>query len=153
MAGVAQLKTGFILAALLIGLTNVEARVGDTAQQVDERYGKPKRETQQAGGNFSREYGYQGYRVVAAFRHGVCYAESYRKIPPVAFLPAEISALLSANAGGGKWKQTLNVGSGPSALLFYQGSDNRTAIYDPSRHTLHFSKVMAVIEKTVEVKR
>ena len=153
-----RLKTLGIVAALTISLTNAHARPGETAPEIETRYGKPKLE-KQSHGNISREYSYRGYRVSVLFQNGVCRTETYQKSPPTAFLDAEVSALLRANAGGGKWERVPIV-TGPAAIwpsartqwmpgVFYRGLDKRIAFHDTARHMLHISVEKDVFQKTI----
>lgn len=134
----------------MISVTSAQARVGETVPQVEARYGKPmKRERRETYG-FSREYSYQGFRVLVGFREGVSFAESYRKIPPAPFLDAEISALLKQHGDGGKWERLpLSTGAHP-AVVIYRTPDGRAAIHDTVRHTLQLSKEMARVQQTIE---
>ena len=74
-----RLKTLGIIAALTISLTNAHARPGETAQEMEARFGKPRLE-KQSHGNISREYSYHGYRVSVLFQNGVCRTETYQKV-------------------------------------------------------------------------
>ncbi len=85
--------------------------------------------------------------MLVLFQNGICLAESYKKSPPTAFLESEVSALLRANAGGGKWER-IPIGTGP-VLVLYRGPDKRVAIHDTVRHTLQFSKEEFVIQRTI----
>lgn len=78
--------------------------------------------------------------MLARFENGVCRTESYQKKSPMPLLDADVSALLRANAGGGKWQKLPNATGRRPVLVLYRGSDNRVAVHDTVRHTLHFSK-------------
>ena len=144
------MKTASILAAVAITLTKAHARVGETAQEIETRYGKPTGETKRWGGDPRREYTYRGYRVLVSFHKDVCRAESYRKIPPSPFLESEVTALLREHAAGSKWERMpIPANARPGALVLYHTPDNRFAIHDTVRHTLQFSKEVFAVETTV----
>jgi hypothetical protein len=141
------LKIASIVAVLTITLATAQARVGETAHEIETRYGKPAKEKRQRAGIISREYRHGGFRVVVGLRDGICYAERYQKIPPTPFRESEISALLREHSGGGKWEQIK--ADNLSAIVIYRGSESRAAIHDTLRHTLDFSKEQFVMQKTM----
>ena len=69
--------------------------------------------------------------LVSFWRNGVCFAESYRKVPPTPFSESELSALLKEDAAGAKWQRLPYPVAGRAALVLYSTRDNRFALVRP----------------------
>ena len=123
-----------ITAALLA--SSAFARIGETEQQIEARYGKSKA-TSRSNGVVSRAYSYRGFSVMASFENGVCRGERYQKTPvPLPLLDADIGALLGVNAGGGKWHQVPDSSADRLVLIIYRGANGRLAMHNSVENTL-----------------
>lgn len=83
------------------------ARIGETAAELDARYGKPVRTF---SGSFpaaefeKRSYESAGISVEAYMWQGKCHRENYSHTSVSPLTPVEVDALMAANAGGRVWK-------------------------------------------------
>lgn len=102
--------------ALLATFSPALARLGETEGQSQLRYGQARDDL--AGPNdqpllpgaLERMYGYQGWRVRAAFVGGVCVRIEYVHLPEDGLLPrqiadAELAAILEAEKGKFSWRE------------------------------------------------
>ncbi len=86
-----------IVSYIFLALVSVaSARLGENLEQLTARYGKPVSHDGD-GTIFSKA----GYRVIAMLFKGKCGALTFSKSDGAEMKPIEISALLSANDGGG----------------------------------------------------
>ena len=109
------------------------ARIGETTEQIDQRYGQPL-ETTRSNGE-SRRYSFRGFNVLVCFERGISQCEVYRKKDNSGMTEAEIQGLLQANAGNSEWldEPEENIND-----YVYWSKDKRTrvAIYTLATHGL-----------------
>src|SRR5450755_2885940 len=97
------MKTKLSLLILALGVSaSAFARIGETTNQVDKRYGAPL-ETTKNGGE-SRRYSFGGFTVLVSFERGISQCEVYQKKDTSRMMEGEIRGLLGANAGGSAWR-------------------------------------------------
>ncbi|MBI4026402.1 MAG: hypothetical protein HY360_15560 [Verrucomicrobia bacterium] len=83
----------------------VEARLGETEEQIAIRYGKPvKTLASTKPVTAARFYRKSGYLILVRFMDGKSCYESFKKEPKNDFSAVEIDTLLKANAGTSSWK-------------------------------------------------
>jgi hypothetical protein len=126
------MKTLLLLIALMFS-ASAFARIGETAKQIDKRYGQSL-ETIRKNGE-SRRYSFRGFTVLVSFERGISQCEVYQKNDNSRMTEAEIQGLLQANAGSSEW------GSEPEENIgnyIYWSRDRRTrvAIYTLATHYL-----------------
>ena len=102
--------TAFLMSSLVS-----QARLGETEGQSQARYGQPREDLSAATdkpllpGAPEKCYEYQGWRVRAAFAGGACQVIEYARIPengiPKQIGEAEVTAILDAEKGKGRWKE------------------------------------------------
>lgn len=110
------MKALLIPLALLAVFSTALARLGETEGQSQQRYGQARDDL--AGPNdqpllrgaIERTYGYEGWRVRAAFVDGVCVRIEYVHLPEDGLLPkqiteAEMAAILDAEKGKFSWRE------------------------------------------------
>jgi hypothetical protein len=93
----------------------VHARLGETEGQSQARYGQPRdgllgsADKELMPGSVEKAFGYQGWRVRAAFVNGTCVRIEYAHLPennvPKQIAEQEISAILEAEKGTFSWKE------------------------------------------------
>ncbi len=84
---------------------SVEARLGDTATKVEERYGKPVEIYRDVKGRIGHVHRSDGWIVLVHYIDGVSQSEVYAKEGDAELSDSELQAKLSANASGGKWEE------------------------------------------------
>lgn len=91
-------------AALLMLSASTEARLGETPDQIEARYGKPKMTDKTADPRlvYSR-YESRGFVIDVGFLDGKSQAEIFKKPPGEQIHDSEVAALLQANSFGHKW--------------------------------------------------
>ena len=111
-----------VLTTWLASSLSVAARVGETKDQIEKRYGQPtetlKRDPKEPQKETLR-YSFQGYVVEVGYEAGVCVYESYQHEPSTEqkystdllvkmsrdpLSAKEIQFFLEANAGGSTWR-------------------------------------------------
>jgi hypothetical protein len=128
------MKTRLLLVILALGVSaSAFARIGETAEQVDKRYGAPLETTKNNGE--SRRYSFRGFTVVVYFERGISQCEVYQKKDNSRMTEAEIRGLLGANAGGSPWLGDADEGTD---AYIYRSKDKRSriAIYSLLGHDL-----------------
>lgn len=114
----------FTTSALVLALSPLsEARLGETEAQAQARYGPLRDDLSSAGdkpliaGAVEKCYEYQGWRVRAAYAGGTCMVIEYAHIPengvPKPITDAEVTAILEAEKGKGRWKEERDPAPGP----------------------------------------
>lgn len=122
----------FLFLALVFS-TSASARLGETAEQSDKRYGRPS-ETIRNNGE-SRRYEFRGFTVLLSFEGGISQCEVYQKKDNSRMTEAEIQGLLQENIGRSEWRdepeENMNT-------YVYWSRDKRTrvAIYTLATHRL-----------------
>lgn len=128
------MKTILFLLILVLGVSaSAFARIGETTEQVDRRYGAPLETTKDKGE--SRRYSFRGFTVLVNFERGISQCEVYQKKDISRMTEAEIKGLLGANAGGSAWRDDADEGSD---TYIYRSKDGRSriAIYNLRGHDL-----------------
>jgi hypothetical protein len=91
------------LAALLLIVPALHARIGETPEQTDARYGPPNGELPaQSDRETIRHYFIAGFEIAVSFVDGKSAQEKFYKL---IFSKEEIQTILDANKGAGKWHE------------------------------------------------
>lgn len=90
-------------ATLLLATSNVFARIGETEEQIEKRYGKPVRTLSQPNEPLERLYVFAGMNVIVTFINNVSQREFYSKKDKSTLSDTEIEVLLAANSAGSEW--------------------------------------------------
>ena len=135
------MKMFLLLLVPLIFNTSAFARVGETTEQVDKRYGRPL-ETTRSNGE-SRRYSFRGFTIVVGFERGISECELYLKSDSSRMLQTEIQGLLQANTGSSPWREEPEENTNN---YIYWSKDKRTriAIYTLATHTLMITSKAAL---------
>jgi hypothetical protein len=97
------MKTALLIFSLAAGLClHAQARLGETINQTEARYGKPVR-TFTDEGFPAMEFSFGGMKVTVDFLDGKSGQEQFAKPDEGAFSDHEIALILQANAGGKDW--------------------------------------------------
>lgn len=128
------MKTRLFLVILALGVSaSAFARIGETAEQVDKRYGAPLETTKNNGE--SRRYSFRGFTVVVNFERGISQCEVYQRKDNSRMTETEIRGLLEANASVSPWQGDADEGVD---FYVYRSKDKRSriAIYSLFGHDL-----------------
>jgi hypothetical protein len=130
------MRTKLFLLILALGVNasaSAFARIGETIEQVDKRYGAPLETTKKNGE--SRRYSFGGFTILVNFERGISQCEVYQKKDVSRMTEAEIRGLLEANAGVSPWQGDADEGSD---TYIYRSKDGRSriAIYNLPGHDL-----------------
>ena len=82
-------------------VTPVFARIGETIEQLDKRYGKPVGNGREIVE--TRRYLFKGFTIVVGLENGISQCEVYRKDPDSRMSESELYTLMVANAGKSPW--------------------------------------------------
>lgn len=133
-----------LVAALSLAVREAAARLGETVEQCNQRYGPPRASSSLSpilAGAPNRQYNYQGWRISAAFLRGQAAKLRYSKLNSGKIEEDEFQAILRGNAGGGSWsaqsaqKTIFNNPFGPNKIWSH---NNGSVAYfeNPSRNTV-----------------
>ena len=92
----------FLLPVALLGV--VEARIGETVEECEKRYGKPKVTPDH------HFYKKNGYNIAISFHKGKAHSITYGKISKDKISEHEVLILLKANKSDGKWEKENGIG-------------------------------------------
>ena len=126
------MKTTIFLITLILS-SPVFARIGETVEQLNKRYGKPLesvRETLE-----TRRYLFRGFTIVVGLENGVSQCEVYRKQDDSRMTESELHGLLQANSGPSEW---IYEAKESARNYIYASKDKKTriAIYNLPTHRL-----------------
>ena len=116
------MKTLLLLIALAFS-ASAFARIGETTEQIDKRYGQPQETTRSKAE--SRRYLFRGFTVLVFFEQGISQCEIYQKEDNSRMTEAEIQGLLQANAGRSEWRYEPEEGTDN---FVYWSKDKRTRV-------------------------
>lgn len=97
------LKTRSVAITLLMLVSAAFARIGETEQQIEARYGKATHTLSKGNEPLQKLYRSSGLDIGVTYIDGVSQIESFRKEDQSALSKNEIALLLEANAAGSKW--------------------------------------------------
>ena len=133
-----------VLATLSFAVREATARMGETIEQCNQRYGAPTSPTSMfpvLSGVPNREYTYQGWRIAVAFLKGQAAKLRYSKMNSRMIEEDEFQAILKGEAGGGSWssqpmhRAIFNNPFGPNKI--WNNSNGSAAYFEnPSRNTV-----------------
>jgi hypothetical protein len=116
----AKLLTLLCLIYVLAGQP-VDARLGDTVKQCDERYGNPKVLEAKAPAELKHIYRVGGMTITTEFIDGKVAVIFYAKKRRTPFAPEEIEAHMAINGGGKQWGKMSNIPLGGSDKIYRGG--------------------------------
>jgi hypothetical protein len=93
-------KIGCCIAALVLSGSIAFARIGETAAQIEKRYGKPI-----SSSPWTNAYLYNDLFIIVTFDDGISALETYEKRNSAPMTAGEIRHLLKTNGGGAKWDE------------------------------------------------
>ena len=133
-----------VVATLSLAVREATARLGETFEQCNQRYGAPSSSTSLfpvLAGAPNRQYNYQGWRISVAFLKGQAAKLRYSKLNSGKIEEDEFQAIIKGNAGGGSWsaqstqKTIFNNPFGPNKI--WSHSNGSVAYFEnPSRNTV-----------------
>ncbi len=94
----------FVIATLCLAPL-ADARLGDTAAKVVERYGQEIAVYRDIKGRTGHIYRSNGFIILVQFIDGISHSEVYAKEDDTELTESEIQAVLSANAASDKWEK------------------------------------------------
>lgn len=126
------MKTPLFLIALMFS-TSAFARIGETTEQLDKRYGKPLETTRD---NVEiRRYLFRGFIILVGLENGISQGEVYRKENDSRMTEAEIQGLLQVNAGKSEWRREPDENV-DNFVYWSRDKKTRVAIYTLATHGL-----------------
>jgi hypothetical protein len=149
------------LFCLLLVTTTAYARLGETVQEVETRYGKPLRNFKsESPATVAKVYEKNGFRIIVGFYQDKSYYEQFWKPDPKkpnSFLPiseTERETLLRANCAGCQWEKNTPIFT--SGGDYYETTYNRSdglvrATYDDGAGRLMFT--IRSLQKEIEDKQ
>jgi hypothetical protein len=97
------LKTRSIAITLLMLVSPAFARIGETEQQIEARYGRSSRTLSKGNEPLQKLYRSSGLNIGVTYIDGVSQCEIFSKQDDSELSKNEIALLLEANAAGTKW--------------------------------------------------
>lgn len=138
-------KTSLLLLSMLIASTPALARIGETPEQCQARYGEPVKKLSNNRSLFQKN----GILIIAEFYEGKADLLTFRKVDqniigiPADFSDNEIAGLLKANGGEKAWKkvESLSLDSqwqtDDSALIANYASVDKLLFIVTKNHMAH----------------
>ena len=126
------MKTPLLLIALIFS-TSALARIGETTEEIDKRYGQPLETIRDKGE--SRRYSFRGFNVLVGLDRGISQCEMYQKKDNSRMTEGEIRGLLQVNAGNSKWNDDPDENL-DSFVYWSRDRKTRVAIYTLATHAL-----------------
>jgi hypothetical protein len=103
-----------IIISSLVIATSAPARVGETMQQVEVRYGKPQRILHEHGSFRELGYGYHGFMVGVSYVSGISKSEGFARPDLPRLSDGEVQQILALSlAPGTSWKRLPDEGGDP----------------------------------------
>jgi hypothetical protein len=97
------LKTPFIAIAFFLLVAPAFARIGETEQQIENRYGKSTLTVSTGNEPLQKVYQSSGLNITVTYLDGVSQREIFTKQDGSELSKNEIAILLEANTAGSKW--------------------------------------------------
>jgi hypothetical protein len=139
------------IATTLLAFSTAQARLGETEQEVEARYGKPIATIDPDPAMRAVAYQHKGFVIMVTYENGKSGAEIYQKPDKSEITDPERTVLLEANAGGYKWTYKEEV---PGQIRWFNvDRKSRIAWYDTFNHQLcitsaaHADRVSAITKR------
>ncbi|MES2569430.1 MAG: hypothetical protein V4710_05175 [Verrucomicrobiota bacterium] len=101
-----------LLFPLFLASATMHARLADTPEQLDARYGQPRNVENTDDPRLSfREYQVKGFNILVSVLDGKSQAEIFTKSFATRWIDGEMKAILSANAFGMRWVEEEQTGA------------------------------------------
>lgn len=130
------MKTLAIFLTTLCLAVSADARLGDTAAKVTERYGKPSQTYRDVKGRIGYIHRSDGWIILVHYIDGISQSEVYAKENDAELTESELQAKLSAKASGDKWeempKAIVTKTSGPGWRAWVIRRTRAMSAYGPS---------------------
>lgn len=126
------MKTLLLLIALVFS-PSAFARIGETTEQSDKRYGRPLETIQNIVEN--RRYAFRGFTILVSFEGGISQCEVYQRKDNYRMTEAEIQGWLQANAGSSEWGDEPEENTN-NYVYWSKDRKTRMAIYTLATHRL-----------------
>ena len=97
------MKRILILIIVLITANQLYARLGETEEQIEARYGKPFKVSKVSNDLTEKIFKSKGFWVMVSFTKGISHGEYYRKLDKTELAFNEIAIFLKANSNGQEW--------------------------------------------------
>ena len=127
------LKTRSVVITLLMLVSPAFARIGETEQQIEARYGKATDTLSKGNEPLQKLYRSSGLDIGVTYIDGVSQIESFRKEDRSALSKNEIALLLEANAAGSKWIEDPIASVVADLQVWKLESGGRKAVYKKSQ--------------------
>jgi hypothetical protein len=99
------MKTSLVIITIVSIITSAYARVGESVNQVEARYGKPQRVLHEHGSFRELGYGYRGFMVGVSYVSGVSKSEGFARPETPRLSDSDVQQLLALSlAPGTSWK-------------------------------------------------
>lgn len=95
-----------ITAILALFILQAEARLGETKEQTEKRYGWSMQELESPAKNLQVHcFEKLGYKIIVTFMDGISANETFTKVGDGSFSDAELEKLLESNTGDSTWEK------------------------------------------------
>lgn len=130
------IKTLEVLFAIICLTMSAEARLGDTAAKITERYGEPIQIYRDVKGRIGHIHRSSGWIVLVQYIDGISQSEVYAKGDDAELNESELRSKLSENVSGDKWeeipKSVVTKASGAGWRAWIVRRARRMSAYGPS---------------------
>jgi hypothetical protein len=130
------LKTLFVAVALSLLVSPAFARIGETEQQIEKRYGKSTLTVSTGNEPLQKVYQSSGLNITVTYLDGVSQREIFTKQDGSELSKNEIAILLEANAAGSKWIEDPTATSLAGVQGWKLESGGRTAAFSRDKTRL-----------------
>jgi hypothetical protein len=130
------LKTPFIAIAFFLLVAPAFARIGETEQQIEKRYGKSTLTVSTGNEPLQKVYQSSGLNITVTYLDGVSQREIFTKQDGSELSKNEIAILLEANTAGSKWIEDPTATSLAGMLGWKLESGGRTAAFSRDKTRL-----------------
>ena len=130
------LKTPFIAIAFFLLVSLAFARIGETEQQIEKRYGKSTLTVSTGNEPLQKVYQSSGLNITVTYLDGVSQREIFTKQDGSELSKNEIAILLEANTAGSKWIEDPTATSLAGMQAWKLESGGRTAAFSRDKTRL-----------------
>jgi hypothetical protein len=122
-----------LLLSTFVLSTSAFARIGETTEQLNKRYGPPVQKSHDNGD--VRRYSFRGFTIIVGLNLGISQCEIYLKSDRSRMSESEIFGLLQANTGNSPWLDDPDENM-TNYVYWSRDEKSRVGIYNLAGHSL-----------------